>query len=296
MNSKKSVILILILSFCLALCGCSKDAARITSEETVSEEQSASVDSDLKIIGIKAGSDVAVTLKNKTGKVISDLCIKSSNDEDFSASLLGAGDSMKKNEARVLYYALEDDKDVTYDLELLFSDATSAVIHDFPFTDTEECLIWMDGVAYIDYLSESSGNRENTKEAEMDLRLMEETGLTLEELKAVEDTVTPTEEPEPSETQTTTTTGGSSNYSGGGSSSYSGGGSSSYSGGGSSSYSGGGSSSSSGSGSSSSSGGSSSSGDTGSSGSGSGSGSSGSDNSGGSSSGSDDDIDFSVVG
>ena len=125
----------------------------------------------MKVIGIKAGSNTSVILKNKTGQDIRDISVKASTEEDYPAGLLAASDALKNNESRVLYYTLTDDKNATYDVQLSLEDGTECVLHSFPFNDTENCTIWLDGVAYIDYLSDSTGNKESTRSLELNTLL-----------------------------------------------------------------------------------------------------------------------------
>ena len=226
-------LLILTLSLTLILSGCGEsssnpetDASADISVENLSAE-------DLPVIGIKAGSNTSVIMKNKVGQDITDIAIKPSSSEDYAAGLLSASDSFQDNESRVLYYTLEDDKNVTYDIKLSLADGTECVLHGFPFEDVSSCTIWLNGVAYIDYVSKDSGAKVSTREFELDTLLAEEEGITVEELRAKEDQAAATATPTPSPSATTTanqSSGSSSNYSGrtsGGSSSYSGGGSSS---------------------------------------------------------------------
>lgn len=223
--------LALILSMSLILSGCGQ---KNSEEVNTSPSEDAAADSsanDLRVIGIKSGSNTFVTIKNKIGQDIEDIAIKSNAEKDYSAGLLAVGDSFRNNESRILYYTLTDDKNVTYDIRLSLADGSEAVLHAFPFSDTESCTIWMDGVAYIDYLSKSSGNKESTKTLEINTLIAQEEGISIEELNAKDGTnlgLAASPSPSPSATaKTATSTSGRTNYSG--STSYSGG--SSYSGG-----------------------------------------------------------------
>ena len=225
-----SVFLVFVLSLSL-LTACGQKASPASNEEGSAEVMTDESGNALKVIGIKAGSNTSVTLKNKTGQDIRDIAIKASTDADYAAGLLAASDSLKNNESRVLYYTLADDKNVTYDIQLSLEDGSECVLHSFPFNDTENCTIWMDGVAYIEYLSHGTGNKENTRGMELNNLLALEEGITLEELSAKQGTslkIAAT----PSPSAAVNNTGRTNNYSGrtnGGSSSYNGGG---YSGGG----------------------------------------------------------------
>ena len=227
-----SVFLVFVLSLSL-LTACGQKASPASNEEGSAEVMTDESGNALKVIGIKAGSNTSVTLKNKTGQDIRDIAIKASTDADYAAGLLAASDALKNNESRVLYYTLADDKNVTYDIQLSLEDGSECVLHSFPFNDTENCTIWMDGVAYVEYLSNSTGNKESTRAMELNNLLAQEEGITLEELSAKQGTslkIAATPSPTPS--AAVNNTGRNNNYSGrtnGGSSSYNGGG---YSGGG----------------------------------------------------------------
>ena len=227
-----SVFLVFVLSLSL-LTACGQKASPASNEEGSAEVMTDESGNALKVIGIKAGSNTSVTLKNKTGQDIRDIAIKASTDADYAAGLLAASDALKNNESRVLYYTLADDKNVTYDIQLSLEDGSECVLHSFPFNDTENCTIWMDGVAYVEYLSNSTGNKESTRAMELNNLLAQEEGITLEELSAKQGTsLKIAATPSPSPSAAVNNTGRNNNYSGrtnGGSSSYNGGG---YSGGG----------------------------------------------------------------
>ena len=224
-----SVFLVFVLSLSL-LTACGQKASPASNEEGSAEVMTDDSGNALKVIGIKAGSNTSVTLKNKTGQDIRDIAIKASTDDDYAAGLLAASDALKNNESRVLYYTLADDKNVTYDIQLSLEDGSECVLHSFPFNDTENCTIWMDGVAYIEYLSNGTGNKENTRSMELNNLLAQEEGITLEELSAKQGTsLKVAATPSPSPSAAVNNTGRTNNYSGranGGSSSYNGGGSS----------------------------------------------------------------------
>ena len=227
-----SVFLILVLSLSL-LTACGQKSAPADTEDASAETMTDDSGDSLKVIGIKAGSNTSVTLKNKTGQDIRDITVKASTEEEYPAGLLAASDALKNNESRVMYYTLSDDKNVTYDVRLSLEDGTECVLHGFPFNDTENCTIWLDGVAYIEYLSNSTGNKENTRTVEVNTLLAQEEGVTLEELAAHQGStlkVAATPAPSPSAAVRNNTSGNSGRSSSSGRSS----GGSSYSGGGSS--------------------------------------------------------------
>ena len=226
-----SVFLILVLSLAL-LTACGQNSGTAEPEIDSADTALAGEDLDsLQVIGIKAGSNTFVTLKNKTGQDIRDIAVKASTDEDYSAGLLAASDAFQNNETRVLYYTLADDKNVTYDVQLSLADGTDCVLHSFPFGKTETCTIWLDGVPYIDYLSNETGSKESTRDMELNILLAQEEGISLEELAAKQGSslaiaATPSPSPSASVTATPSNNSGRTNYSGrtsGGSSYYNGG-------------------------------------------------------------------------
>ena len=226
-----SVFLVLLLSLSL-LTACGQKSAPADNEDTSAETMTEDSGDSLKVIGIKTGSNTSVILKNKTGQDIRDIAVKASTEEEYPAGLISASDALKNNESRIMYYTLSEDNNATYDVRLSLEDGTECVLHSFPFNDTEGCSIWLDGVAYIEYLSNSTGNKENTRTVELNTLLAQEEGVTLEELAARQGNtlkVAATPVPSPSATARNNTSGnpgnsGRSNYNGGGTS---GGGSSS---------------------------------------------------------------------
>ena len=223
-----SVILVLVLSLSL-LAACGQNNSSDATEEGSAEVMTDDSGDTLKVIGIKAGSNTFVTLKNKTGQDIRDIAIKASTDGDYAAGLLAASDALKNNESRVLYYTLAEDKNVTYDVQLSLADGTHCVLHSFPFNDTKSCTIWLDGAAYIEYLSNGTGKMENSRAMELNILLAQEEGITLEQLNAQQgNPLKIAATPSPSPSSAVNNNAGRSNYSGrtNGGSYYNGGGTS----------------------------------------------------------------------
>lgn len=232
MKHRSFIPVFLILILCLSLLtACGQKSAPADTEDVSAETMTDDSGDALKVIGIKAGSNTFVTLKNKTGQDIRDIAVKASSEEEYPAGLLAASDALKNNESRVMYYTLSDDKNATYDVRLSLEDGTECILHGFPFNDTENCTIWLDGVAYIDYLSNSTGNKESTRTVELNMLLAQEEGITLEELNAQQGNalkVAATPAPSAAVKNNTSGNSGRSNYSGrtNGGSSYNGGGNS----------------------------------------------------------------------
>ena len=89
-----SVFLIVVLSLAmLSACGqnTSTDDTQGDSAEVMADDSGDA----MKVIGIKAGSNTSVILKNKTGQDIRDISVKASTEEDYPAGLLAASDALK---------------------------------------------------------------------------------------------------------------------------------------------------------------------------------------------------------
>lgn len=152
----------------------------------------------LKTIGVKSDDGFNVELKNSTGKDISGLAIKKTDEEKFESGLLASSDMYKNGESRILYYTdpsgsktgksdMEKSGESTdktdtavnntsaeklliagYDVELTFADGAKTVLHGFPFEDVKKAELMMEnGVGYLKYTSVASGQTLETKEAEL---------------------------------------------------------------------------------------------------------------------------------
>ena len=150
---------------------------------------------DLKTIGEKPEEDTegvfSVKLKNLTGKVITGVTVKNEKDEEYPDNFLKEEDKFEADEERVLWFdpsakdkADEENKDSSndtkettdteetktipkYNIQLTFEDGTTAEIHTFPFGDTEEAELHLEGeVAYLVFDSISQKKEYNTLETE----------------------------------------------------------------------------------------------------------------------------------
>ena len=140
----------------------------------------AQADDHLKTIGTKQeGENVyKVKLINSTSKGIVEVRMISMytyEDEEYSYSrnLLTEGDVFADKEERILYYdtsytATNEAGERHYHLLLGFEDGSVYTLTDVPFTDIVEAVIYYeDDVAYLVYLSQSSGQQVSTKEMEL---------------------------------------------------------------------------------------------------------------------------------
>lgn len=176
-----------------------KDAADDTKDADKADENK---DEDLKTIGEKPEEDTegafSVKLKNTTGKVITGVAVKNEKDEEYPDNFLKEEDKFEADEERVLWFdpnakdkENEDSKDTAddtaktdeksdgegkddaekeipkYNIQLTFEDGTTAEIHTFPFGDTEEAEIHLEGdIAYLVFDSISQKKEFNTLETE----------------------------------------------------------------------------------------------------------------------------------
>ena len=154
-----------------------EDTAEADSTDAAKEEE-------LKTIGEKPEEDkegvLSVKLKNLTGKVITGVAVKNEKDEKYPDNFLKDEDKFETDEERVLWFdpnAKDEEKDAEaekevpkYNIQLTFEDETTAEIHTFPFGDTEEAELHLEGeVAYLVFDSTSQKKSFNTLETEQAL-------------------------------------------------------------------------------------------------------------------------------
>ena len=159
-------------------------------------------DEDLKTIGEKPEGDTegvfSAKLKNLTGKVITGFVVKNEKDEEYPDNFLTEEDKFEADEERVLWFDPNakdkenegskdtaddtakteeksdgEDKDDAekeipkYNIQLTFEDGTTAELHTFPFGDTEEAELHLEGdIAYLVFDSISQKKEFNTLETE----------------------------------------------------------------------------------------------------------------------------------
>ncbi len=177
-----------------------EDTAKTDSKDAESADDKETKDEDLKTIGEKPAEDkegvLSVKLKNLTGKVITGVSVKEEKDEKYPDNFLKDDDKVETDEERVLWFdpsakneekdaAASDEKDTKeedskddaaekevpkYNIQLTFEDKTTAEIHTFPFGDTEEAELHLEGdVAYLVFDSTSLKKSVNTLETEQAL-------------------------------------------------------------------------------------------------------------------------------
>lgn len=167
-------------------------------------------DEELKTIGEKPEEDTegvfSAKLKNLTGKVITGVSVKNETEEAYPDNFLTEEDKFETEEERILWFdpnaeektddtkdaaetetadqeeakteekSADDKKDADekeipkYNIQLTFEDGTTAELHTFPFGDTEEAELHLDGdVAYLIFDSISQKKEYNTLETEKEL-------------------------------------------------------------------------------------------------------------------------------
>lgn len=192
----------------LAACLCMMGAAVFTggcsnkkADDKVVEEK----EPELELIGTESEDAYKVELKNSTGKNITGVSVKLTEETEYPANMLETGDVFEADESRYLYYAAPDAEDAVegtaedteaedtdaaaegeenadakvvtqgYDIQLTFEDSTTAELHSFPFEDIEEGEIcFSDEVAYVSYTSVSTEDKVETKEAELNIKVQKE--------------------------------------------------------------------------------------------------------------------------
>lgn len=171
----------------LSLVGCGGDKKTETKEsETIIVE---TVAETFKTIGDETENENAFSLKvkNNTGLDITGVSIKLFDETEFPANMLVEDDTFAVNEERILYFAdvdketeetqSEDEKVMTpgYDIQITFADESVKVLHGFPFGDIAEGEICLeDEVAFVKYVSLSTGENVSTKDAELATKQAEE--------------------------------------------------------------------------------------------------------------------------
>lgn len=181
---KKLLVLLCVttLGMSMALTGCGKDEP-VEKKAEVTEEKK---EEELIAIGEEKDSEYQVKVTNKTGKTITAVSVKSSDETEYPVNMMAEGDVFKAEESRLLCYtapepvanpdAAPTDKVLTpaYDVQLTYEDGTIAVLHGFPFGDIDEGELFMEEVAYIKYTSVATKSQVDTKGTEEAIKTQEE--------------------------------------------------------------------------------------------------------------------------
>ena len=164
------------------------DTTAQTEDTAKADETSEAKTEELKTIGEKPEKETEgvldVKLKNLTGKVVTGFAVKNEKDEKYPENFLKEDDKFAADEERELWFDTNK-KDETadtektdetkakesevqkYNIQLTFEDGTTAEIHTFPFGDTEEAELHLEGsVAYLVFDSTSQKKSINTLDTE----------------------------------------------------------------------------------------------------------------------------------
>ena len=190
---KKKIVTVLMTamlgsSMLFAQTAMAADTAAQTEDTAKADETSEEKTEELKTIGEKPEKETEgildIKLKNMTGKVITGFTIKNEKDEKYPDNFLKEDDKFAADEERELWFDTNK-KDETadtektdetkakesevqkYNIQLTFEDGTTSEIHTFPFGDTEEAELHLEGsVAYLVFDSASQKKSINTLENE----------------------------------------------------------------------------------------------------------------------------------
>lgn len=158
----------------------------VVTEATPAEATPAEAEEELAVIGKEADDAIKTKLENKTGKDITAIAIKNTEDDTWSDNLLEEEDVFTDKEKRYLYYTPEEkeseaeneaDEMLTYegyDIQLTFADETIAVLHEVSLQDVKDAEILVaDEVCYLSYISIANDKKTDTKDAELAIKEQE---------------------------------------------------------------------------------------------------------------------------
>ncbi len=158
-----------------------ESAPEIIAPMTIEPEVIEGQKTDLPVIGTKAEGEFICHRKftNGTGTGITGVCVKDQWMDDFSDSLISAGDTWKDGEKRDFYYnteesqkaAAETEKKAQYRLHLLFEDGTETTLYEVPLADFDEAeILEEDDYYYLRFKSLSTKEEVSTLTDEKDYR------------------------------------------------------------------------------------------------------------------------------
>lgn len=172
MRKNLKVLTAALLALTMVLSASAFAAAREEADPEETEEALAELDQ----LGEQTEAGCLIELLNSCGSDITAVCIKASDEEEWSDSLMAEEDVFEAEETSLLCW--EPEEDVLYDLQLTFADETVAVLHGLDLADISEGEILCDdtGLTYLAYTSVASGQETDTLAAEQ--ALAEETAET----------------------------------------------------------------------------------------------------------------------
>lgn len=146
------------------------------------EEKKEAEKETYQTVGNKTEDSYEIKMTNKTGKEITSMAVKRSDEEAYPSSMLGSDKKVAADETILFYYTPEPQKEVvvegdselagaqinlSYSLSLGFGDGTSAELSTFAVEDMKDAEICMeDEVYFFTYTSISEETEISTKERE----------------------------------------------------------------------------------------------------------------------------------
>lgn len=124
----------------------------------------------------KAPEGAFITVENQTGKDITALQIRKTGDQDFGDSLLVKDKTIKNEKKAKLKFQkkafTKKQKQQTFDIQLTYSDGSTSTLSEVPLADVKKSMTIQTGddVTYVSYTSKKSGDKTDTKDAELKIK------------------------------------------------------------------------------------------------------------------------------
>lgn len=130
---------------------------------------------DIKDLGEKTDNCISLNIINQTQKNIKSFNINTSS--NTTTKLLEEDDIFYSDEERLLNYTLLEEKESTkesdavipveYTIVVTYDDNTTSTVHGFPFKDTNQVLLKLDGnISYLEYYSNQKNKNISTLDSE----------------------------------------------------------------------------------------------------------------------------------
>ena len=189
MKKQFTKLLAVLLCIGFVFSGCEKK-----EEEPVAEKESQAVkgaevekEESLQVVGNESADACHVLMTNSTGKNITGLSVKRSDETEYPANMMKSGQKIENNEKFDFYYTVKEEDNtvennneeqkseladalvnLTYTLQVTFEDKTVAELSSFAIEDMEEAsLCFEDDVYFLKYTSISEKTEVTTKEMEL---------------------------------------------------------------------------------------------------------------------------------
>lgn len=124
----------------------------------------------------KAPEGAFITVENQTGKDITALQIRKTGDQDFGDSLLVKDKTIKNEKKSKVKFQkkafTKKQKKQAFDIQLTYSDGSTATLSEVPLADVKKSMTIQTGddVTYVSYTSKKSGDKTDTKDAELKIK------------------------------------------------------------------------------------------------------------------------------